>query len=176
MSRQLIESIVSKNMLEASDMLEAKLDEIKEKKMYEMKRMFAAKMYESMGMKGFGGDPEELRAKGYKRAAPELERRAKEAKAASKEAKATYKQAKKEYKKATGKSKPDEDPYVGKGNAPWTMAARGFHNIKKKISAIADKEPAPVGAKRVKAAKAIGSGIAKGVSAVTKELGNISGF
>ena len=49
MSRQLIESIVSKNMLEASDMLEAKLDEIKEKKMYEMKRMFAAKMYEGVG-------------------------------------------------------------------------------------------------------------------------------
>ena len=120
-------------------------------------------------MKGFGGDPEELRAKGYKRAAPELERRAKEAKAASKEAKATYKQAKKEYKKATGKSEPDEDPYAGKRNAPWTMAARGFHNVKKKVSAIANKEPAAPGSKTLAVAKGVGSAIKH----VGTELGKI---
>ena len=42
MSRQLVESILSNNMLEANDMVEAKLAEIREKKLYEMKRMFAA--------------------------------------------------------------------------------------------------------------------------------------
>lgn len=47
MSRQLIESIVSGNMLEASDMLEAKLNEIRERKMYEMKRMYAAEAQSS---------------------------------------------------------------------------------------------------------------------------------
>ena len=64
MSRELIESIVSHNMLEANDMVEAKLAEIRERKLYEMKRMFAAKMNEAMG----GQDPKELRAKGYRRA------------------------------------------------------------------------------------------------------------
>lgn len=36
-------------MLEANDMVEAKLAEIRERKMYEMKRMFAAKMEEGVG-------------------------------------------------------------------------------------------------------------------------------
>ena len=49
MSRELVESIISNNMLEANDMVEAKLAEIREKKIYEMKRMFAAKMYEGVG-------------------------------------------------------------------------------------------------------------------------------
>ena len=49
MSRQLIESILSNNMLEANDMVEAKLAEIRERKIYEMKRMFAAKMDEALG-------------------------------------------------------------------------------------------------------------------------------
>jgi hypothetical protein len=49
MSRELIESIISNNMLEANDMVEAKLAEIRERKIYEMKRMFAAKMDEALG-------------------------------------------------------------------------------------------------------------------------------
>ena len=49
MSRQLIESIVSNNMLEANDMVEAKLAEIRERKLHEMKRMFAAQMDEALG-------------------------------------------------------------------------------------------------------------------------------
>ena len=49
MSRELIESIVSNNMLEANDMVEAKLAEIRERKLHEMKRMFAAKMEEGVG-------------------------------------------------------------------------------------------------------------------------------
>jgi len=36
-------------MLEANDMVEAKLAEIRERKIYEMKRMFAAKMHEAAG-------------------------------------------------------------------------------------------------------------------------------
>ena len=36
-------------MLEANDMVEAKMAEIRERKMYEMKRMFAAKMDEALG-------------------------------------------------------------------------------------------------------------------------------
>lgn len=87
MSKQLIESIVSGNMLEASDVVEAKLDEIRQQKMYEMKRMYAAKLDEVIGNFAPGGDPDELRAKGYKKAAPELERRAAAAEKAKKKAK-----------------------------------------------------------------------------------------
>ena len=36
-------------MLEANDMVEAKLAEIRERKLHEMKRMFAAKMHEGVG-------------------------------------------------------------------------------------------------------------------------------
>jgi len=62
MSRQLVESILSNNMLEANDMVEAKLAEIRDCKVYEMKRRFASDMYE-----GFGGRPEDIRARpGYK--------------------------------------------------------------------------------------------------------------
>ena len=67
MSKQLIESIVSGNMLEASDMLEAKLNEIRERKMYEMKRMYQAEM--------FGMSKAEIEAKkkaGYRKAADVL--------------------------------------------------------------------------------------------------------
>lgn len=49
MSKQLIESILSGNMLEANDMVEAKMAEIREKKMYEMKRMYASSMSEALG-------------------------------------------------------------------------------------------------------------------------------
>jgi hypothetical protein len=49
MSRELIESIISNNMLEANDMVEAKMAEIRERKMYEMKRMYAARMDEIFG-------------------------------------------------------------------------------------------------------------------------------
>ena len=61
MSRELIESIVSNNMLDANDMVEAKLAEIRERKLYEMKRMFAA---EAFGRPS----PDEQRAAGRVRA------------------------------------------------------------------------------------------------------------
>lgn len=65
MSRQLIESIISNNMLEANDMVEAKMAEIRERKMYEMKRMFAS---EAFG--GLTKDEIEARKKaGYVKAA-----------------------------------------------------------------------------------------------------------
>ncbi len=68
MSRQLVESILSKNMLEANDIFEAKLKDIREKKMYEMKRMYQAE--------AFGGlTPAEIEARkkaGYKRASEVL--------------------------------------------------------------------------------------------------------
>jgi hypothetical protein len=62
MSKQLIESIISNNMLEANDMVEAKLAEIRERKMCEMKRMFAAKMDEVFGSKSV----KQLRDLGFK--------------------------------------------------------------------------------------------------------------
>jgi|694.fasta_scaffold00983_13 hypothetical protein len=169
MSRQLVESILSKNMLEANDIFEAKLKDIREKKMYEMKRMYAAKMDEAIGgLSGVGGNPEELRAKGYKKAAPELERR-------KKEAKAEYKQAKKEYKKATGKSSKSagETDYEGKGNAPWTMFGRAAQKAKK---AIKDYEPGRPGEINLKVAKTAAKGAGSVVKNLAKELGNISGF
>lgn len=86
MSNQLIESIVSGNMLEASNVVEKKLEEIRQQKMYEMKRMYAAKLDEALGPWQPGGDPNKLRAKGYKKAAPELERRADAAEKAKKKA------------------------------------------------------------------------------------------
>ena len=68
MSRELIESIVSNNMLEANDMVEAKMAEIRERKMYEMKRMFASE--------AFGGltkqEIEDRRKAGYKKASDVL--------------------------------------------------------------------------------------------------------
>ena len=58
-------------MLEANDMVEAKLAEIRERKIYEMKRMFAAKMHEGVG--GLTNAEIEARKKaGYKRASEVL--------------------------------------------------------------------------------------------------------
>lgn len=45
MSRHLVESITSKNMLEANAVFEAKIAEIMERKMYEMKRMMQAEAF-----------------------------------------------------------------------------------------------------------------------------------
>lgn len=45
MSRQLVESIVAGNMLEASDVVSAKLNEIRACKMYEMKKMYQAEAF-----------------------------------------------------------------------------------------------------------------------------------
>ena len=45
MSRELVESILSKNMLEANDMVENQLAQIRERKMYEMKRMYQAEAF-----------------------------------------------------------------------------------------------------------------------------------
>lgn len=56
MSRQIIESIVAGDMIEANDMVEATLAQIRERKLYEMKRMFAAKMDEVFG----GLTPEQI--------------------------------------------------------------------------------------------------------------------
>ena len=55
-------------MLEANDMVEAKLAEIRERKMYEMKRMFAAKMYEAFG----GKSVKQLRDLGFRPASEVL--------------------------------------------------------------------------------------------------------
>ena len=58
-------------MLEANDMVEAKLAEIRERKIYEMKRMFAAKMDEAYG--GLTNAEIEARKKaGYKKASEVL--------------------------------------------------------------------------------------------------------
>lgn len=58
-------------MLEANDMVEAKLAEIRERKIYEMKRMFAAKMHEGVG--GLTKAEVEARKKaGYKKASDVL--------------------------------------------------------------------------------------------------------
>ena len=58
-------------MLEANDMVEAKLAEIRERKLHEMKRMFAAKMHEGVG--GLTKAEVEARKKaGYKKASDVL--------------------------------------------------------------------------------------------------------
>lgn len=58
-------------MLEANDMVEAKLAEIRERKMYEMKRMYAARMDEIFG--AFSkADIEKRRKAGYKKASEVL--------------------------------------------------------------------------------------------------------
>jgi hypothetical protein len=49
MTRQLLESIIAGDMLEASNMLNTKLDEIRASKMYEAKKRFAAEMDEAAG-------------------------------------------------------------------------------------------------------------------------------
>jgi hypothetical protein len=71
MSREIIESIVAGDMIEANDMVEATLAQIRERKLYEMKRMFAAKMDEVFG----GLSPEQIAQRkkaGYKKAADVL--------------------------------------------------------------------------------------------------------
>lgn len=78
MSRELIESITAGNLLDANDILEAKLAQIRERKLHEMKRMYSAQLDEVLGAFAPGGDPDELRAKGYRPAADELDRREKE--------------------------------------------------------------------------------------------------
>ena len=57
-------------MLEANDMVEAKLAEIRERKIYEMKRMFAAKMDEVFGSKSV----KQLRDMGYVKASDPVEK------------------------------------------------------------------------------------------------------
>ncbi len=77
MSRQIIESIVAGDMIEANDMVEATLAQIRERKLYEMKRMFAAKMDEVFG----GLSPEEIAQRkkaGYRKASDVLGDPAKE--------------------------------------------------------------------------------------------------
>ena len=64
MSKQLVESILSNNMLEANDMVEAKLAEIRERKLYEMKRMFTARLDEVMGGRTIAQAKKEMRARG----------------------------------------------------------------------------------------------------------------
>lgn len=207
MSRQLVESITSKNMIEASDVFEAKIAKIMERKMYEMKRMMQAEV--------FGGlTPAEIEARkkaGYRKAAdvlgdprdkrkrkiplPDMKKEKKIAEDALDEAglgfgaqaahgmspagKAMFKtmmairrKGKAEPKAAEPKASAPKTPtdYEGKGNAPWTMVGRGLQKAKK---AIADHKPEPVGTKRLKAAKAVGSGLAQGVSGVARELGSI---
>ncbi len=64
MSKHLIESIISDDLLQASDIFEAKLNEIRARKMYEMKRM-----YQSEAFGGLTKDEIEMRKKaGYKKA------------------------------------------------------------------------------------------------------------
>ena len=58
-------------MLEANDMVEAKLAEIRERKMYEMKRMYAARMDEIFGALS-KADIEARRKAGYKKASEVL--------------------------------------------------------------------------------------------------------
>ena len=58
-------------MLEANDMVEAKLAEIRERKMYEMKRMYAARMDEIFGALT-KADIEARRKSGYKKASEVL--------------------------------------------------------------------------------------------------------
>lgn len=70
MSKELVESIISNNMLDANDMVEAKLAEIRERKLYEMKRMFAA---EAFGMLKFTkAEIEKKKAQGYRKASDVL--------------------------------------------------------------------------------------------------------
>jgi len=79
MSRELLESIIFKNMVESNKILEERMTEIREQKLYEMKRMYGSTLYEVLGDFAPGGDPDVLRSKGYKKAAPELARREKAA-------------------------------------------------------------------------------------------------
>ncbi len=68
MSKHLIESIISDDLLQANDIFEAKLNEIRARKMYEMKRM-----YQSEAFGGLTKDEIEARKKaGYKKAADVL--------------------------------------------------------------------------------------------------------
>lgn len=97
MSRDLIESIIAKDLVSANEMFESKLAEIQEKKLLEVKRMYAANLDEVLGPWQPGGHPDDLRAKGFKKAAPELERRD-----AEKEVEAPPEPKKKKEKKKVG--------------------------------------------------------------------------
>jgi hypothetical protein len=66
--KQIVESIIAGKMLEANDMLDAKLSEIRERKLYEMKRMFQAEVFG-----GLSKDDIAIRKKaGYRKAADVL--------------------------------------------------------------------------------------------------------
>ena len=83
MSKELIESIVANDMLEANNMVEARLAEIMERKLYEMKRMMQAEAFDrpteaeiraKPGYKGRAsdvlGDPRDASAMRNSRAEP----------------------------------------------------------------------------------------------------------
>ena len=158
MSRQLIESIVSNNMLEANDMVEAKLAEIRERKMYEMKRMFAANMHEVVG--GLTKAEIEARRKaGYKRASEVLgDPRDKETKRMNPSAKLVKKkvveavdvQPDPEGKVRGGEQKVGNMPKGTFKRKAAAVAVKGIRKTARVAGAVAGK--AAVGAERAKSA------------------------
>ncbi len=206
MSRQLVESILSKNMLEANDIFEAKLKDIREKKMYEMKRMFQAEV--------FGGlSPAEIEARkkaGYKRASEVLgDPRAKKPgeKRLNPQAKIIKKKiaedsldeaglgAGAKFAHSMSASEKEQFRAAMKGGIGAALKLRKSIGAKKKSDYekpgldpraaknresfdkwIASGDRARSGGRNLDVAKSVGKTAAGAVGTLAKELGNISGF
>jgi hypothetical protein len=144
MSKDLIESIIAGNMIEANDMVEAKLAEIRERKMYEMKRMYGAQMNEVLG----GMSPEELAAK----------------------KKAGYRKASDVYGDPyETKTKARKAP--PKGKAPKSKKSKGIiQKVKKWVS---NYKPNPPGTLVVKTAAGAARGAGKAIKSLASDLKDI---
>lgn len=142
-------------MLEANDMVEAKLAEIRERKIYEMKRMFAAKMHEGVG--GLTKAEVEARKKaGYKKASDVLGDPRKEMtpiaghhfkKVKKKVVEAVEVQPDPEGRIRGGSGKVQKGTFKRKAAA---VAVKGIRKTARVVGAVAGK--AAVGASRAKAA------------------------
>lgn len=194
-------------MLEANDTFEATLAEIRERKLYEMKRMYQAE--------AFGGltkaEIDARKKAGYKKASdvlgdpytqrkrkiplPDMKKEkkiseetldeaglgnaAKFVHSMSAQEKQQYKDAMKggigaalRFRKSVSARQKAADPkYQKPGLDP--KAAKNRESFDKWI---ASGDRARSGGRNIDAAKAVGSGLAKGVGAFTKELGSMSGF
>ena len=151
-------------MLEANDMIEAKLAEIRERKLHEMKRMFAAKMYEAMGSQSYDQMKADL-ASGKKRRASDVlglspydqAQQDKKDREQGKGAEAPKSKAKRKAApkaaapKAAAPKSPTSGDYEGKGNWPHIMVKRAIGKYKQQMN----KKPAPPGTSVVNAAKRV---------------------
>lgn len=193
--KDLIEHIITDDFVSANDILESRIANIVEKKLYEKKRMMQAEAFGGMSKK----ELEDRRKAGYRKASEVLgdpDKATKLSPAAKKYRESLKKKVSEEILDEAGLApstkraklykaglqairdvehekdeKTPKDPYEGKGNAPWTMISRGLHRSKQSIK---NYKPAAPGSLVVNTSKAIGKSAVTGLGRVAGEISSYS--